>query len=323
MGDYKDTISEIGERFVHENYARLFRHHTVVKCERNTKIKGREKTEGADLEAAYRFSHKEKLKDEELKKIVGDMICYIIDGYLFGPIEVKTSAFEQYIAFRHKKVDKQGILPFAIWNSNNNVGVKERQRTKLGSLYRMFYPKDATKERFPIAYVAVFMNMENVPYACLTFENFEALKKRLIEVGRKEGLDLTEEGFNNIPCWNRENELGSPDKWARQKMKENPELLLMGNMWYVKMSDVIDLATVVLIGEPPRIVNGFNDCTEELQKARWEYLVEKSEATIPLEIDEESQIIQERRTAVFNHSMQFPAKTVETEGHYSDLFEKG
>lgn len=296
----ENDMSKVGERFVHDNYPLLFREQ-VVKCRMNTEIPGRDRTEGADLEiwAVFTTKHEGQWTDypEELAE---ETKYWTIDRMIKGPVEVKTCSFNQYVARNDCKFNYDcGVIQFAIWNSNNLNNKPERKRKRLGSLYRMFYPSDADHERRPLSYVVVLLNMEMKPYACLVFEDFQALKDRLIEIGRRCGLDLTEEGFRNIPCWENLNGWKSPDEWADMKMAENPELHLMKNMWYIKMSEVIDLANVVMIGRTPEIRATVNNCSVWLQKKRLDFLTKRSWKTIPLITDRRTKEIIYRRNQIF------------------------
>ncbi len=303
----EDDINKIGERFVCNNYPLLFRKH-VIKCRMNTEIPGRDRTEGADLETWVLQStkHEGQWTDypEELTKRTE---YWTMDRMTIGPVEVKTRRYNQYAARNDRKFNYDcGVIQFAIWNSNNFNNEPERKRKRLGSLYRMFYPSDADHERRPLSYAVVLLNMEMKPYACLVFEDFQALMNRLIEIGRRCGLDLTEEGFRNIPCWENLNGWNSPNEWADMKMAENPELHLMQNMWYIKMSEVIDLANVVMIGRTPEIRGTVNNCSVWLQKKRLDFLTKRSWKTIPLITDRRTKEIINVRNQIFGKMKMFP-----------------
>ena len=313
----EDRLSKIGESFVFENFPLLFTL-PILKCEMNTRIPGRDCTEGADLETWLLITRKqgEEWLGDHLKEVVGEGEAFSIEKIVKGPIEVKTSAFNQYLSRDDYGFNFDcGVISFAIWNSSNFEGREEPKRKRLGSLYRMFYPSVAAHERRPLAYVAVFVNMKEVPYACLIFEDFPALKDRLIEIGRNQGLDLTEEGFRNIPCLDNTNGWNSPDEWADMKMAENPELHLKQNMWYIRMSDVIDLATVVLIGEPPEIDRTVKPYMQKKQEQRWRFLQEQSRKTIPLITDEETKNEIQMRNASLKWLSQYSWKKDETTGN--------
>lgn len=311
--DEEERISKIGEQFVLENFPLLFPNLLILKCELNTKIRGKEKAEGADLESwileaeqkdeGLTKAWEEVFKREEFaadrKTVTGKM--GVFDQKIKAPIEVKTCRFEQYIARNDYRADC-GVISFAIWNSYNREP-PEPPRTRLGSLYRMFYPNNAKHERQPVAYASVLLNQEEKPYACIAFENFPELKKRLIKIGREYELDLTKEGFERIPCWDNLHGWKSPDEWANfieQKNEyEGRQLWLRKNMWYILMSEVINLATVTLIGDPPEIKGVYNRCSKELQTARWNYLNQRSYKTIPLETEEKVKEQIKRRREIF------------------------
>lgn len=323
--DREQRLSKIGERFVYENYPLIFKKLPIVKCELNTAIPGKAHTEGADIETWLMITHSES--DEEVENALAELFdesadrqteetsgkLSVIEAIIKGPVEVKTSSFEQYVA-RNDYLFDCGVLPFAIWNSNNFENYEEPPRMRLGSLYRMFYPEDAKHERNPLGYVAVFLDMKEVPYACLAFEDFPALKNRLIELGKKYGLDLTREGFLNIPYWDNPDDDRSPDEWAEQMIAANPGLMMKKNMWYVKMSDVIDLARVVLVGNPPKIVQGFNKCSKELQEKRWVYLQQFCAANIPVVTEDRTKEIIRRRREIYELATRFPWRKKEGTG---------
>lgn len=292
-----NDISIIGERFVFEHYPKLFRRLRIMKTRWNTISPGLPYTEGADIEAwTYPIGWPENGFSGFTEPETDISNIRIVKG----PIEVKTSRFNQYIAFDNQKVDKIcGALPFPIWNSYKD----DPLRARLGNLYRMFYPKDNKKERQPLAYVAVFLDTTKRPYAALVFEDFLALKERLIEIGKECGLDLTEEGMNKIPCEQELKGWVSTRDWMNKMMEDNPRLLLTAEMWYVKMSEVIDLATVVLIGDPPRSPRssgGIISCPKQVQESRWNYLKEhRCGNPIPLVADDETKTIIQQGNRLF------------------------
>ena len=320
----EDELSKIGENFVYENFPLLFGRLPIVKCELNTAIQGKDRSEGADVEAWLLITTKQdgrKWLEEGFEKVikqVGTGDVYSIDKIVKGPIEVKTAEYNQYVArYDYGFNFDCGVIQFAIWNSSNHEGREEPKRKRLGSLYRMFYPSVAEHERQPLAYAAVFVTKDDdpKPYACLIFENFSELKERLIEIGRKCGLDLTKEGFESIPCWDNLNGWDSPDDWADWKMSEYPELHLKQNMWYIRMSDVIDLATVILIGEPLEINEEVNGCSVALQEKRWNFLKENSQKTIPLVTAEETRNTIQMRREIFETMTKFPWEIDATTGN--------
>ena len=305
-------IDVIGEKFVYENFPLLFSRFQVLKCEWNTRIEDRPKAEGADIEAWAMFAQEGQAREQlnealegflPSERLTGEVMPF--DKLVKGPIEVKTSSFAQYIARRDNEFNVEcGVISFAIWNHFSG----EEPRARLGSLFRMFYPVNAEHERQPLAYATVFLNTDNVPYACLVFDDFPKLQKRLIEIGSERGIDLTREGALNIPCWRQLHGWSSPDEWIRQKTNENPRLWLKQQMWYIEMSEVIDLAKVVLIGNPPEIVDGFNGCSRTFQENRWNFLREHEWKTIPLITEEETKIEIKRREAIYNLMSIFPMR---------------
>lgn len=286
--DDTNRTGRIGESFVYENYPNLFnRHYLIMHCQRNGLYPELKKTEGADLEA---WIYPKNWSEPSFKGLLDALETGMDYKIVRGPIEIKTSNFNQYLAFNNWKIDKEcGALPFPIWNSNRG----EPQRYRLGNLLRMFYPQKKERERHPIGYVAVFLDLNERPYAALVFDDFWKLKKRLIEIGKEQGLDLTLSGIRKIPCEKKLNGWESTDAWMKKMMKEHRNLVLMQEMWYVKMSAVIELAKVVLIGDPPerKDITGKYPCPKELQESRWEYLQSKSDSWIPQETDDETKEI--------------------------------
>lgn len=299
-----DDISEIGERFVCDNAPLLFTH--IVKLERNADYPERPYFEGADLDTRIIMGTWVDVPDGDIERIAGyaGKKGYLVNKIMAGQVEVKTSRFEQYIA-HNNPMTETGVISFPIWNNDNTPKKKGSQRVKLGNLYRMFYPDEKNKGIQPLAYVAVFLNKKLIPYVCLVFEDFPRLREELIKIGAEYGLDLTKEGFESIPCWEDLKGWNSPDEWAAQKMAENPGLKLMKDMWYIPMSKVIDLARVIMIGDPPEISGSYNHCSEDLQKKRLEYLESKSCKRIPLVTDEETVERNCRRSGIYKTTAQF------------------
>lgn len=266
-----------GVEYVLANLNKLLAHHTVMRYGDNTKREETKKTEGADVEIKAYREHTEKLAEwadmgglHWSDFIRGDTDVHVIEKVLYGSIEIKLREYEQFLA-RNDNLWPCGAIQFAIWNSNPG----EPKRMKLGSLYRMCYPKNAQKERQPVIYIEILNRQNKTPFAGVVFEDFSSLKDRIITVGGKYGLDLTERGFSEIPC-RKDYRDRSPDEWAASKMREHPGLKLVQNMWHVPFSEVADLATITMIGEPVSTVQGFNGCSKELQDQRLEYLMQKS-----------------------------------------------
>ena len=284
MDEQKIEIDKIGERYVAEHFPELFEYQHILQCRYNMEYPELPPAEGADLElwSAYKriAMSQQDLEDAGLNGFSSEQNERDLSSIIKGPAEVKTARYEQYAAWRRflkrgeENEENHGRLSFAIWNAYKG----EKKRSRIGSLRRMFWPEDSNHERFPISYITVFLKQDGcTPYVCLAFERFRALKYRLIEIGYSVGLDLSKEGFEQIPCWNNG---GNPDIWAKEKMKSNPNLILKGQMWYVRMEDVIDLATVTMIGDLPEINKAVNNCSTRLQQKRLDFLIEHSHGRV-------------------------------------------
>ena len=192
-------------------------------------------------------------------------ICYPI--LVHGSAEVKGICKGGLI---HRNDVPCLSVPFAVWNGQKrtNYGYKAT-RTGHGSLKRFFNPNAETLSAEPIAlsYIAedVDCKMKKRPFAAITFTDFPELKRRLIKYAADNEMDLLD--WKSIPV--------DKDAWKYQR----GELVFTGNMWMVPLDRLVDIARIIIIGDPPRFFRN-GTCTVEMQEQRYQGL--KSQATLVL-----------------------------------------
>ena len=292
---WEDTvkIGEIGQAFVMSNLNELLEHWMAV-WQRDTE---EDHIEGGDAQIRARMIQRVDLKEwlqekpeedcepeaalskEDVNNIISvigiseDEALLLLDG-INGSVELKTRTYQQLV-WRDDNDYDCGTIQFAIWNSYANESI----RTHLGSLYKMFYPREPEEGRkvtevTPHVYMEILLDANKRPFACIAFEDFPALRNRLIELASKHGIPLDREGFKAIPRW----EIGKdPNVWANQiNGNRYRNKILITEMWHVPFSDVVDLATITMIGETPEVIREGVRVPVEMQKKRLAFLEEHS-----------------------------------------------
>lgn len=152
--------------------------------------------------------------------------------------------------------DPSGTLEFELWSNawdDNNKLLKRKDWTT-GWFPKFLHPERYNTEEVKVVKPTrlVFMLFRDSegkqPFACINFENYSALEKRLYEIAP---FDL-----NDIP---------SPlltDYWKDEKLNT------MFNCWYVSFDQVKDLATITRILDVPLEPEEGRRCPLEIQTAR-------------------------------------------------------
>lgn len=160
----------------------------------------------------------------------------------------------------------------------NNAGDEQ------GSLYAMLFPdlwNEAQRQsgsdrcaRRPLElFFVLFSGDDDKVFCTIAFENVEALFKKLGELAALWGWNMFDP-----ESWSPENikEFYS-DAQKKNERKRNRQYIIKGKdtayNWHVPLDEIIDLATVTVIGEKP-------ETPEEYEQARYEFLVTGSKGRI-------------------------------------------
>lgn len=199
---------------------------------------------------------------------------------------LRTNAFTPYLV--HGNAEVKGIMsgklihrndvrelsiPFAIWGGmkktpNDYHGTRETY----GSLRRFLFPNVFERSAQPMVldYVAEDRDLQGRvrPFVSIAFTNFPELKRRLVKYAAENGMDLL--NWRSIPV-------------GTEALKyERGELLFRGNMWYVPLSLLVDIARITVIGKKPAMwKNG--SCTVEKQEKYYRYLMDHAAMIVPQE----------------------------------------
>ena len=187
---------------------------------------------------------------------------------IYGSAEVKGIGTGKLI----QRNDVSSVsVPFALWDGMTPDGCKAT-RKKLGSLERFFNPAASTLSAQPLAlsYIAEDKKPKSQerPFMTMTFTDFPELKRRLIRYGAENEMNLLD--FTTIPV--------GEEAWKYKR----GELVFTGNMWMVPLELLIDIARIILIGDPPEFINN-GSCTKKMQEQRYEYLRDHASLIIPQE----------------------------------------
>ncbi len=203
---------------------------------------------------------------------------------IHGGVEAKGTSPGKLIERNDLGSCVEAVVPFALWDGNEQDDCCRTKYTREthGSTRRFFQP-DWTppswnnEKRFssePLILAHIFECLDNLghprPYASVVFEDFPALKKRLIQYAGANGLDLTD--WNSIPT----------GEAAKNFQCGNLIIPPHSNMWYVPLSVLADLARITLIGDPPMFYRN-GSCTVEMQKMRYQSLCDHAAAFVPAE----------------------------------------
>lgn len=200
--------------------------------------------------------------------------CFIPE-IVFGGGEVKTISAGKFIHRNDLGGLREPALPFAIWNGKENG---QFARNKHGWLRRLFQPEAVPFSSEPLVLGFVAECLDNQchqrQFASISFPDFLAFKRRLVNYAADNGLDL--ENWDTIPVG---------------KDAENFEcgsLIIKKNVWYVPLSILVDIARIVIIGDPPMFYRN-GSCSAQLQADRYRYLCEHAAAHVSMdEIKEEA-----------------------------------
>lgn len=256
-----ERIGNVGEEFWGKHAMDLVRTLKITKLQRQ-KVGNAGKVAGADftgralsLETRYRDedSSNEENLPEETESITETLAEWVDDyrkqggivppdavphgteikvEFLRGPFEIKTERIEQYLTWKGlgRFSGYPDVISFPIWHYED--------RAKYGYLYDMFFPnlRDHMTAQ-PILLAKFFIDKLERPYAAIVFEDFKALKAKLIEIAGALGVDLAT--WKDIPA---------QDPYKKWRPK-NPDFYLVKNMWKIPFEDLQSLMTVTMIGD--------------------------------------------------------------------------
>lgn len=192
--------------------------------------------------------------------------------------EVKAVLKNNYITRDNDNDEPSGTLPFELWANawDENGKIKTRRIWTAGWLPAMLHPQ-AYNERNITEGKSVsvqapdqlaFMLCDDAegkkPYACILFDSFTKLKKRLYQIAP---FDLEH--------------LVSPihryDYWA------NKQLNVPFNTWYVALDKLIDLAKITLFEDTSIQIDQQKKCPINIQNSRKDYLLNHVDNRINIE----------------------------------------
>lgn len=208
-----------------------------------------------------------------------------------GDIEVKQ--INNFLARGNDNGEATGTIPFELFQNTNK---KERNKWYGGWLLSEANPRDYTlmrkdirekqlseglhprevKARTPGALVMVLTDNRQNAFACVAFENTLDMIMRLCRLcPDPDGWGLTDPKKIR-PATDRE-------YWKQFEKWNDTYGTIINNMWHVPFRQIIDLATVTMIGGEPEILPTFTNgwgqtVTAELQRQRLDTLKERSEA---------------------------------------------
>ena len=168
-----------------------------------------------------------------------------------------------------------GTLPFELLN---NAGDEQ------GSLYAMLFPalwNEAQRQRgsdrrsrHPVELFFVLFSGKNDKVFCVVaFENVAALFEKLGELAAQWGWNMLDP-----ESWSPENIISFySDEQKKNERERNWQYIIKGRRtaynWHVPLDEIIDLATVTVIGEQPETPEGY-------EQARYNFLVAASKGRI-------------------------------------------
>ena len=242
-----------GEDFVNAHLAEL-----TDTLALNNRLRSEEHVEGVDASALLMTideSHPTPLPDFVHLPGIDNAHGYKISELKGGGIEVKT--VWNYLFRTNDNEEPSGTLGFALWSEAN--------RNNYGWLMKILNPESFNASDGPVTAVQplilvfVLVEYEDV-FACVTFTDVPALCNRLCELAARYGFDLK----SGVPLG--ENAHG----WSPESA------LIHGNMWYIPLSGLADIASVTLVGDKPRLRPDIkavdNICKTSTQGQRYEYL---------------------------------------------------
>lgn len=224
--------------------------------------------EGFDL-AAERI---ELMPTSEIEEVMLNKSSYIgqaLKPYLiYGGVEVKTLGWEQVIPRFGVDDCPNGTYGVPVWSATEDKenGWTGYTRDKHGNLWRWMEPSVDNRSSRPLIlahllacdeYNRVTAEKDIRFFAAIIFEDMNALLERLTEFLGRFGININD--WDSIPT----------GELARRLMVEG--LYVQGNMIQIPLQDVLDLATVTMIGDDP-ILYPTGRCSLDLQESRLEYL---------------------------------------------------
>lgn len=172
-------------------------------------------------------------------------------------IEVKTVS--NFLTRNNNNDEEAGTIEFELWTS--------RTKTNLGWLHGMNCPgvhnNDEKKTGQgiyvvpPTSLVYLYCDKKKKPFVSVVFEDFNALKRRLMEICPE--------------IWPEDNGV-----WRIEKVNWEKQRTLLPSwgehMWHVPFDMLSDLATVTMIDEDPVLEENEKTCALEIQRKRLAYL---------------------------------------------------
>lgn len=229
-----------------------------------------DKVEGCDFDAVKVHWIRSNL-DAETKALMAE-IGQPIEGkclkpkLVHGGIEVKCMQPNESLHRDDMPDIKCICLQLGEWNGTEKG---KDSRKEHGWVRRIFQPRWKPKSAKPIILEFILECWDGHggirPYASISFTDFDKFRSRIIEYGKANGLALT--NWKSVPVG------------EKAKNFECGNLIFKGNVWYVPLNILVDIAQIVLIGAPPDFYKN-GRCTKELQKERYQYLCEHAVAHV-------------------------------------------
>ena len=219
---------------------------------------------GDYIEGADATAHRIQLGDQ-IDDFIPDYVddpsvregtAYDVAEWVSGGVEVKTTW--GFLFRTYDQENPAGTLPFSLWSSFS--------RENAGWLLKLMHP-----ERFsdsgempgavqPHTLIFILAEYENA-FASIAFCDIPALIDRLRSLAHDENVDLDD----GIPFGTEAQD------WLPANM------IIAGNVWFVPLSRIEDLAKVTMIGEKPRIrpdiASKSRTCSARTQNLRYDHLL--------------------------------------------------
>jgi len=213
--------------------------------------------EGMDFFGLVLIGAKEEPLTQEEREVCPDAGKKWILETAESAVEVKSVG--NFLTRNNNRDEESGTVEFELWTS--------RDRKRLGWLHGMCYPqvhncdqKKTSRGIYvvpPTSLVYLYCDKNGKPFAAVAFENFVALKARLMEICPEIWPESDGEWRTEAVDWEKQRSL----------------LPVRGeNMWHVPFDMISDLATVTMIGDDPELVEWGYNCSKGLQEKRLTYL---------------------------------------------------